>query len=581
MRILRIALAQINPTVGDFRGNVSKIIDYIKKAESAGADVVALPELAVTGYPPEDLLLKTQFIDDNLKALKTVQKNVGDITAIVGFVDRKDDIYNAAAVMYNRKLIDVYHKMYLPNYGVFDEFRYFQVGTRTPIYKVAGTWIGVNICEDIWYPEGPARTQALAGAEVIIDINASPYHLGKGRFRENMLSTRASDTISIVAYLNTVGGQDELVFDGQSIIVDQDGKMISRGKQFEEDMIVADLDLEGIMMRRLHAPRRRQKAVKLVKEAVEKIVIPAGKPSGKRKALPPVHPVMRVRDVLEPSAEVYTALVLGTSEYVRKNGFKGAVIGLSGGIDSAFVATIAADALGKSNVRGIFMPSPYTSEESREDAYALADNLGIRITEVRIDDIFRSYLSTLEKEFKGLPRDVTEENIQARIRGNILMAFSNKFGWLVLTTGNKSEMSVGYATLYGDMAGGFAVIKDVPKTMVYELCRWKNSKAGRVVIPEAMLSKEPSAELKPGQKDTDSLPPYPELDRILKAYIEEDESFDEILSLGLAAERVRKVIRMIDRSEYKRRQSPPGIKITERALGRDRRFPITNRYRDY
>jgi NAD+ synthase (glutamine-hydrolysing) len=581
MRVLRIALAQINPTVGDFPGNVAKIIDYIKKAESAGADVVALPELAITGYPPEDLLLKTQFIDDNLKALNTVRRNVGDITAIVGFVDRKDDIYNAAAVIYKRKLIDVYHKMYLPNYGVFDEFRYFQVGTRTPIYKVAGTWIGVNICEDIWYPEGPARTQAVAGAEVIIDINASPYHLGKGRFRENMLSTRASDTITIVAYLNTVGGQDELVFDGQSIIVDQDGKMISRGKQFEEDMIVVDLDLEGIMMRRLHAPRRRQKAVKLVKEAVEKIVIPVGKPSGKRKALPHVPLVAKVCDVLEPSAEVYTALVLGTSEYVRKNGFKGVVIGLSGGIDSALVATIAADALGRNNVRGIFMPSPYTSEQSREDAYALADNLGIRITEVRIDDIFRSYLSTLEKEFRRLPRDVTEENIQARIRGNILMAFSNKFGWLVLTTGNKSEMSVGYATLYGDMAGGFAVIKDVPKTMVYELCRWKNRKAGRVVIPEAMFSKEPSAELKPGQKDTDSLPPYPELDRILKAYIEDDESFDEILSVGLGVEHVRKVIRMIDRSEYKRRQSPPGIKITERALGRDRRFPITNRYRDY
>jgi NAD+ synthase (glutamine-hydrolysing) len=581
MRVLRIALAQINPTVGDFPGNVAKIIDYIKKAESAGADVVALPELAITGYPPEDLLLKSQFIDDNLKALKTVRRNVGDITAIVGFVDRKDDIYNAAAVIYKRKLIDVYHKMYLPNYGVFDEFRYFQVGTRTPIYKVAGTWIGVNICEDIWYPEGPARIQSLAGAEVIIDINASPYHVGKGRFRENMLSTRASDTITIVAYLNTVGGQDELVFDGQSIIVDQDGKIISRGKQFEEDMIVADLDLESIMMRRLHAPRRRQKIVKLGKEAVEKILIPVGKPSGKKKGRPPVHPAAKVSAVLEPFEEVYTALVLGTSEYVRKNGFKGTVIGLSGGIDSALVATIAADALGRNNVTGIFMPSPYTSKESRKDAYALAANLGIRVTEVRIDDIFQSYLSTLEKEFRDLPRGVTEENLQARIRGNILMAFSNKFGWLVLTTGNKSEMSVGYATLYGDMAGGFAVIKDVPKTMVYDLCRWKNRKAGRVVIPKEMFSKEPSAELKPGQKDTDSLPPYPELDRILKAYIENDESFDEILALGLDAERVRNVIRMIDRSEYKRRQSPPGIKITERALGRDRRFPITNRYKDY
>lgn len=581
MRVLRIALAQINPTVGDFRGNVSKIIDYIKKAESVGADIVALPELAITGYPPEDLLLKTQFIDDNLDALKTVRKNVGDITAIVGFVDRRDDIYNAAAVIYKRKLIDVYHKMYLPNYGVFDEFRYFQVGTRTPIYKVANTWVGVNICEDIWYPEGPARVQALAGAEVIIDINASPYHVGKGRLRENMLSTRASDTITIVAYLNAFGGQDELVFDGQSIIVDQDGKIIARGKQFEEDMIIADLDLESIMMRRLHAPRRRHEVVKLEKEAVEKIVVPVGKPSGKRKAGPPVHSAARVRAVLEPLEEVYTALVLGTSEYVGKNGFKGAVIGLSGGIDSALVATIAADALGKKNVKGLFMPSPYTSRESREDAYALAGNLGIRVTEVSIDDIFQSYLSTLEKGFRGLPRDVTEENLQARIRGNILMAFSNNFGWLVLTTGNKSEMSVGYATLYGDMAGGFAVIKDVPKTRVYDLCRWKNGKAGRVVIPETMFSKEPSAELKPGQKDTDSLPPYPELDPILKAYIEDDKSFDEILSLGFGAERVRNVIRMIDRSEYKRRQSPPGIKITERALGRDRRFPITNRYRDY
>ena len=581
MRVLRTALAQINPTVGDFRGNVSKIIDYVKRAQSAGADVVALPELAITGYPPEDLLLKKQFIDDNLNALKAVVKSVGDITVIVGFVDRKDDIYNAAAVIYSKKLVDVYHKMYLPNYGVFDEYRYFQVGTRTPIYKIRDTWVGVNICEDIWYPEGPARTQALAGAEVIIDINASPYHVGKGRLRENMLSTRASDTISIVAYLNTVGGQDELVFDGQSIIVDQDGKMIARGKQFKEDLIIADLDIEVIMMRRLHAPRRRHEVVKLGREGVEKIVVSAGNPSGRRKAKPPLHQAAKVRAVLEPTEEVYTALVLGTSEYARKNGFKCAVIGLSGGIDSALVAAIATDALGRENVTGLFMPSPYTSKESREDAYALADNLGIKIAEVSIDGILDSYLSTLKKQFRGLPRGVTEENLQARIRGNILMAFSNKFGWLVLTTGNKSEMSVGYATLYGDMAGGFAVIKDVPKTMVYDLCRWKNSKARRVVIPEAMFSKEPSAELKPAQKDTDSLPPYPELDPILKAYIEEDESFDEMMSLGFDAERVRNVIRMIDRSEYKRRQSPPGIKITERALGRDRRFPITNRYRDY
>jgi NAD+ synthase (glutamine-hydrolysing) len=579
MRSLRIALAQINPTVGDFEGNVSKIIDYVKKARAAAADVVAFPELALTGYPPEDLLLKTQFIEDNLEALKKVRKNVGDITAIVGFVDRKDDIYNAAAVIHNGKIIDVYHKMYLPNYGVFDEYRYFQAGTRYPVYQLADTRIGINICEDIWYPEGPARIQSLAGAEVIVNINASPYHIGKGKFRENMLATRASDNIVIVAYVNTVGGQDELVFDGHSFILDQDGRVIARGIQFEEDLIVADLNLEGIMMKRLHAPRRRQEVIKLEKGMVEKITIPPEKIS--RKTKPLINLSTKSHTVLEPLEEIYTALVTGTSDYVTKNGFGGVVIGLSGGIDSSLVASLAVDALGKKNVRGLFMPSPYTSKESREDAYALAGNLGIKISEVPIDGALQSYLSALQKEFSGLPADVAEENLQARIRGNILMAFSNKFGWLVLTTGNKSEMSVGYATLYGDMAGGFAVIKDVPKTMVYELCRWKNDKTARTVIPERMFIKEPSAELKPGQKDTDMLPPYPLLDPILKAYIEEDRSFEEILSLGYEAEGAQKVVRMIDKSEYKRRQSPPGVKITKKAFGRDRRFPITNKYRGF
>ncbi len=580
MRSLRIALAQINPTVGDLDGNVSKIIDYIKRAKKAGSDLVAFPELSITGYPPEDLLLKTQFIEDNFEALKRVQKNVGDITAIVGFVDRKDDIYNAAAVIYNKKLIDIYHKMYLPNYGVFDEFRYFQAGTRCPIYMIGNTWIGINICEDIWYPEGPARLQALAGAEVIININASPYHIGKGKFREDMLSTRASDNIMIVAYLNTVGGQDELVFDGHSIIIDQNGAVITRGKQFEEDLIVVDLDLEGIMMGRLHAPRRRQEAIKLEKGAVEKIIIPADKKS-KKLTKPHLLSPSAGYTVLEPLEEVYRALVLGTSDYVHKNGFKGVVIGLSGGIDSALVTSIAVDALGKENVKGLFMPSPYTSRESREDAFALAGNLGIKVSEVPINSIFQSYLDSLKKDFQNLSSDTTEENLQARIRGNILMAFSNKFGWLVLTTGNKSEMSVGYATLYGDMAGGFAVIKDVPKIMVYELCKWKNDKESTIVIPERMFSKEPTAELKPDQKDTDTLPPYQVLDPILKAYIEDDKSFEEILSLGCEPECAQKVIRMIDKSEYKRRQAPPGIKITQKAFGRDRRFPITNRYRGF
>ncbi len=575
MRSLRIALAQINPTVGDLDGNVDKIVDHIRKARKAGAGIVAFPELAITGYPPEDLLLKTQFIDDNLNALKKVRDNVGNIIAIVGFVDRRDDIYNAAAVLYNRKVIDVYHKRYLPNYGVFDEYRYFQSGTRSPIYRVDDTWIGVNICEDIWYPEGPARIQALAGAELIININASPYHIGKGQFREHMLSTRASDNLVIIAYLNTVGGQDELVFDGHSLILDQDGAVIAMGRQFEEDLIIADIDLEGIMMKRLHAPLRRQEVMKLEKDAVEKIVIPVKSHTRGNKPLTPGKNV-----VMEELEEIYRALVLGTSDYIRKNGFHDVVIGLSGGIDSAFVATIAVDALGKDNVKALFMPSSYTSTQSREDAFSLAGNLGIKVTEISIQDIFGSYLSTLKEGFLGLSPDVTEENLQARIRGNILMAFSNKFGWLVLTTGNKSEMSVGYATLYGDMAGGFAVIKDVPKTMVYELCVWKN-RQGRVIIPESILLKEPSAELKPDQKDTDTLPPYPELDPILKAYIEDDKSFEEILSLGCGPECARKVIRMIDTSEYKRRQAPPGIKITPRAFGRDRRFPLTNKYRGY
>jgi NAD+ synthase (glutamine-hydrolysing) len=581
MRIFRIALAQINPTVGNLEGNVSKIIDYIKRAKKAGAQVAAFPELAITGYPPEDLLLKTQFVVDNLDALKKVQKNTDNITVIVGFVDKRDEIYNAAAIIYNKKLIDIYHKMYLPNYGVFDEYRYFQAGTRCPVYQVGDAFIGVNICEDIWYPEGPSHVQSLAGAEVILNINASPYHLGKGKFRENMLSARASDNMVIVAYLNTVGGQDELVFDGHSIIINQNGTAIAMGKQFEEDLIIVDLDLDGVMMKRLHAPRRRQEVIKLEKRVVEKINIPVEKTSRKKTAKLPHRLPSKCYTALEPLEEVYTALVLGTHDYVNKNGFRGVVIGLSGGIDSSLVASIAVDALGKENVRGLFMPSSYTSRESREDAYALSVNLKIKVIEVSIDSIFKSYLDSFKKEFYGLPADVTEENLQARIRGNILMAFSNKFGWLVLTTGNKSEMSVGYATLYGDMAGGFAVIKDVPKTMVYDLCRWKNKKGGKTVIPERAFRKEPSAELRPGQKDTDTLPSYPVLDPILKAYIEDDKGFKEILSLGCDVEVVRKVIKMIDRSEYKRRQAPPGIKITKRAFGRDRRFPITNKYRGY
>ncbi|KAF0143781.1 MAG: NAD+ synthase (glutamine-hydrolysing) [Nitrospirae bacterium] len=549
MKILRLALAQINPTVGDIEGNVLKICDFISKAKKQNAGIVVFPELAVTGYPPEDLLLKPQFISDNLDALKRVQRETKGITAVIGFVDRKTgvksrqcDIYNAAAILRNGKLIGVYYKNHLPNYGVFDEYRYFKAGTESPVYAIGDVTVGVNICEDIWYPEGPAKSQAVAGAEIILNINASPYHLGKLSLREEMLSRRASDNNIAVAYLNTVGGQDELVFDGGSLIIDRAGEIIVRGRQFEEEIIIADVRIDG--------PSRPGK----------RYLAPAASSLGE---------------------EVYKALVLGTRDYVNKNDFSKVVIGLSGGVDSSLVAAIAVDAISKENVKGVFMPSPFTSKESREDSSALAKNLGIRIIDVPINEIFESYRKNLKREFKGIHEDITEENLQARIRGNILMSFSNKFGWLVLTTGNKSEMSVGYATLYGDMAGGFAVIKDVPKTLVYELCKWKNSREGRAVIPERVLWKEPSAELKPDQKDTDTLPPYPVLDPILKAYIEDDKSFEDILSSGCEKECVQKVIKMVDKSEYKRRQSPPGIKITPRAFGKDRRFPITNKYRSY
>ncbi len=581
MKKLRIALAQINPTVGDIEKNTSKILDYLKKAKSSGAHLIAFPELSITGYPPEDLLLKNQFIEDNLTALSLIQKNVEDILTVIGFVDKKDDIYNAAAIIYNKKIIDSYHKMYLPNYGVFDEYRYFQAGTRCPVYKFGDIKIGVNICEDIWYPEGPSRIQSLAGAEIILNINASPYHIGKGNFREKMLSTRASDNMVIIAYLNMVGGQDELVFDGHSLVIDENGKIIARGKQFEEDLIILDIEIDGVTRKRLRSPLRRQEVIKLKKDAFEIIEIPIEKSSFRKKSKQTLRYTQKEVKVLDTLEEVYKALLLGTYDYVNKNRFKGVIIGLSGGIDSSLVATIAVDSLGKENVRGLFMPSPYTSKESREDVYALTENIGIRVIEIQINDIFQSYLYLLKNEFKGLPEDVTEENLQARIRGNLLMAFSNKFGWLVLTTGNKSELSVGYATLYGDMAGGFAVIKDVPKTMVYELCRWRNNKEGKIIIPERILLKEPSAELKLNQKDTDILPPYSQLDPILRSYIEEDKSFNEIVSLGFENKIVKEVIKMVDRSEYKRRQSPPGIKITERAFGRDRRFPITNKYKGF
>ncbi len=576
MNALRLALAQINPTVGDLSGNAEKILEYVKKAKRARADIAVFPELALTGYPPEDLVLKPQFISDNIAAMRKISRAISGITVVAGFVDRgkKNEIYNAAAVIAGGEIVDVYHKILLPNYGVFDEFRYFSPGKRFPVYRFGKMKLGVNICEDVWHSRGPACKQSAAGAECIININASPYEKGKPETRERILFERCTENNVIIAYLNTVGGQDELVFDGMSMVVDHEGRVIARGRQFREEMMVVDLDLEQVRRYRKEKARQSKRARRPLACRAKVIALPPPIQRPRKTVAAPMQPSLKVDE------EIYSALVLGTSDYVRKNGFRGVVIGLSGGIDSSLVAAIAADAIGKENVHGLFMPSEFTSDESREDAFGVAGNLGIQITEVPIAPVLGEYLKVLGPLFMGRERDITEENLQARIRGNFLMALSNKFGWLVLTTGNKSEMSVGYATLYGDMAGGFAVIKDVPKTLVYSLCKWRNS-IGEEVIPGRVLWKEPTAELKPNQKDTDTLPPYHLLDPVLRAYIEDELSFGEILKLGCDAETVKKVVRMVDRSEYKRRQSPPGIKITARAFGRDRRFPITNRYRSY
>ncbi|MEW6247877.1 MAG: NAD+ synthase [Nitrospirota bacterium] len=590
MRSFRIAMVQMNPTVGDLDGNVKRIIGWLREARKAKADLAAFPELAVTGYPPEDLLLKPRFVEDNRLALQQVARECRGLAAVVGYVGQggasdhksvsptvvpagRHELYNAAAVIGERRVAATYSKWFLPNYGVFDESRYFHPGRRLPVVTLNGTVLGVNICEDIWLPEGPARIQAWAGAEVIVNINASPFHVGKSRYREQMLATRARENGVILTYTNTVGGQDELVFDGNSLILDQTGDVIARAKAFEEDFLVADLNIEAVARSRMAHGRRKAPAGQFA-SAIERVDLAVA--TGGRKRVPAIPPLVLPLDSIE---EVYRALTLGVRDYVRKNGFKRVVIGLSGGIDSALTAAIAVDALGPANVLGVFMPSPYTSRESRDDVADLVRRLGIALRTIPITSPFRSYLKALAPAFGNRPADTTEENLQARIRGNILMAFSNKFGHLVLTTGNKSEMSVGYATLYGDMAGGFAVIKDVPKTMVYELARLRNRRGERAVIPKGILDRAPTAELKPDQKDEDTLPPYATLDPILKAYVEEDRSLEEIVAMGFDRETVARVIGMVDRSEYKRRQAPIGIKITHRAFGKDRRMPITNGYR--
>ncbi|MCD6391415.1 MAG: NAD+ synthase [Dehalococcoidia bacterium] len=573
---IRVGIAQINSTVGDLNGNTKKIMQSIDQAKSLGVNLLTFPELAITGYPPEDLLLKSQFIKQNTESLNKIIEYSSDIAVVVGFVDSDGDIYNAAAVIYNRKLMGVYHKLYLPNYGVFDENRYFQAGAGYPVFIICGIGIGITICEDMWYEAGPAIIQAHARAGVLLNISASPYHAGKGLFRERMLATRASDSIAFVVHNNLVGGQDELVFDGNSLIINEKGELIARGKQFEEDFVVADLDVESVFRSQLHDPRRRKEMpwLKEKLEEVTKIEVSCEYPSIVR---PPLQP--RRIDRLDGLAEIYQALVLGTRDYVHKNGFEKVVIGLSGGIDSSLVAAIAVDALGAENVIGVSMPSRYSSPSSKSDAEALARNLGIEFKLIPIDKTFSSYLETLAESFKDTQPDVTEENIQARIRGNILFALSNKFGWLVLACSNKSETATGYTTLYGDMAGGFIPLKDVPKTMVVELARYKNRQAGKEVIPSSVLTKAPSAELRPDQKDTDTIPPYDILDPILKAYVEDDLTIDQITDMGFDRDIVIKVTRMVDGSEYKHRQTAPGIKITPRDFGRDRRLPITNQFK--
>ena len=579
VRKFRLALAQINTTVGDIPGNTAKIIEYIDRAREAGADLVAFPELAITGYPPEDLLFKTSFLEANEAAMREIVAASQGIAVVVGYVETGPDIANAAAVGHDGRLVDTYRKMYLPNYGVFDEDRYFRRGETCPVYTINGTGVGVSICEDIWYPVGPIAVQREAGAEVIVNINGSPFHAGKQAYREKMIATRAADNELIVAYLNLVGGQDELVFDGSSLVCDPSGESIARGPAFEEALVVVDLDVESVFRSRLRDPRPRKENPTILREIGElkKLFVSGYEPSGR---LPLAHG--EFPEVPGYVEEVYRALVMGTRDYVRKTGFSRAVIGLSGGIDSALTATVAVDALGAENVVGVGMPSRHSSEGSVSDSRELADNLGIDFWVVPIEPAHAAFEEMLESRFRGTEPNVAEENVQARIRGNVIMTISNKFGWIVLTTGNKSEMAMGYATLYGDMAGGFAVLKDVPKVLVYQLSQWRNEHGDPGnVIPASIIEKPPSAELKPDQTDQDTLPPYEELDPIVKAYVEEDYSLREMEEMGYDPAVVRQVISFVDRNEYKRRQAPPGVKITPRAFGKDRRLPIVNRYRQF
>ena len=570
---MRLALAQINTTVGDLDGNRDRIVAAIAEARRAGADLVLLPELAVTGYPPEDLLLRPGFLRAAADSLEQIAHETTDVSALVGFPHLDRDLYNACAVCADGEVKAVYRKRFLPNYGVFDEDRYFAPARDCLLLELGGTLIGPTICEDMWQPGPPATDLALAGAQLLTNISASPFHVCRDREREAMFATRARDNACFVAFCNAVGGQDELLFDGHSLVVDEEGHVLARARGFEEELLVVDIDPADAVGRRLRDVRRRALARDRERVPEAPVIALGPAPVQGEPAAP------QLAEELGELEQMRLALELGLGDYVRKNGFGEVVIGVSGGIDSALTAALAVEALGSERVHCVSMPSRYSSEETRRDARLLAKSLGTDFRELPIDDTYSGFEAALAESFAGREPDLTEENLQARIRGVLLMALSNKFGWLVVATGNKSELSVGYATLYGDMAGGFALLKDVFKTDVFRLARHLNSRAGQELIPRTIIDRAPSAELRADQLDEDSLPPYEALDRVLEAYVEQDRSREELSQDGFDPDVVERALALIDRAEYKRRQAPPGVRLTPKAFGRDRRTPITNRWR--